>query len=244
MFFHVEDLNELSRYLGFIEGAKKVATPNLRAKGVKIFLDGALGSEGAWVSEGYHSGSGHGLRILTEEEIEEVFRRTWEKKLEVAIHVIGDEAVHQAVSVAHRLKQVGVTGLLHLEHVEIARPETVALMKEIDVVCHLQPCHWLGDQRWLKQKVGEKLYGWSFPWRRLQQEEIAFDFGSDSPIEPPSVLRTLQALQESSQNGIPKLLGNAERFMSHPDRGFAPNSYSLFEEGRLAQVVFRGDHLI
>lgn len=244
MFFHVEDLNDLQKYLIFIEGAKKVATPNLRPKGVKIFLDGALGSEGAWVSEGYRSGSGHGLQILNETEIEDVFRETWEKNLEVAIHVIGDAAVHQVVSIAHRLKQQDVHGRLHLEHVEIARPETITMMKGLDVVCHLQPCHWLSDHRWLKEKVGEKLYGFSFPWRRLQQEEIEFDFGSDSPIEPPNAARTVQAIHESAENGIPKLLGNPERFMSYPDRAFAPNSYSIFKSGRPTQVVFRGDHLI
>lgn len=244
MFFHVEDLDELDSYLDFIEAAKNEPTDNLRAKGVKIFLDGALGSEGAWISEPYRSGSGHGLQILSEKEIEDVFRKTWQKRLEVAVHVIGDAAVHQAVSIAHRLRQEGVRGRLHLEHTEIVRPETISLMKSLDVVCHLQPCHWLSDHRWLKDKVGETLSSYSFPWRRLQQEEIMFDFGSDTPVEPPSASRTVQAVLESAQNGVPKLLGNPERFMSHPDRSFASNSYSVFEDGRPVQVVFRGDHLI
>jgi predicted amidohydrolase YtcJ len=152
--------------------------------------------------------------------------------------------VHLVVSVADELRKQGTTGRLHLEHAEIVRPETIDMMKQIDVVCHLQPCHWLSDHRWLKDKVGEQLYFWSFPWRRFQQENIAFDFGSDSPIEPPSVGRTLQALEESSQSGIGKLLGLPERFMSHPDRSFSPNSFSIFENGRPVQVVFQGDHLI
>ncbi len=45
-------------------------------------------------------------------------------------------------------------------------------------------------------------------------------------------------------SGIPKLLGHPERFMSHPDRAWAPNSFSIFKEGRAIQVVFRGDHLL
>jgi len=244
MFFHIEDLNQLDSDLDFIEAAKNEATSNLRARGIKIFLDGALGSEGAWVSEPYRSGSGQGLQILTDAEIENAFRKAWSKDLEVAIHTIGDEAVHQAVSIAHRLQQQGLKGRLNLEHVEIARPETVEMMKALDVICHLQPCHWLSDHRWLKDKVGETLYGYSFPWRRLQQAEIEFDFGSDTPVEPPSAARTVQAIHESALNGIPKLLGNPERFLSHPDRAFAANSFSVFEEGRPVQVVFRGDHLI
>lgn len=244
MFFHVAQLDDLEMYCEFVEAAKNTDAENLRAKGIKIFVDGALGSEGAWISEPYASGSGHGLQLLGESEIEHILRTVWPRGLEVAIHVIGDAAVHRVVTVADRLRAAGVIGRLHLEHAEIVRPETIALMKGLNVVCHLQPCHWLSDRRWLRDKVGDQLYKWSFPWRRLQEADVEFDFGSDTPIEPPSVARTLQALNESAANGVGKLLGKPERFMSHPNRAWAPNCYSIFEAGRPVQVVFRGGHLV
>ena len=114
------------------------------------------------------------------------------------------------VQVAYHLKENGVTGRLHLEHAEIVRPETMELMKGLDLVCHLQPCHWLGDHKWLKDKVGQELYSWRFPWRRMQQSEIEFDFGSDTPIEPPSVERARYRHCKSPQKtGIPKLAWKA-----------------------------------
>ncbi len=181
MFFHLEEPNHLEALAEFVVAAKAEAATNLRPQGIKIFLDGALGSEGAWISRPYASGSGQGLQVLTAKEIEAVFRTVWGKNLEVAVHTIGDAAVHQVIEIAHRLKESSVSGRLHLEHAEIVRPDTLEMMKGLDVVCHLQPCHWLSDHKWLKDKVGEELYRCSFPWRRMQQSEIGFDFGSDSP---------------------------------------------------------------
>lgn len=244
IFFHVEDLANLEDWIAFTLVAQKEATANLRPKGLKVFLDGALGSEGAWLSRPYASGSGSGSQILSEEELTQVLRAAWSKNLEVAVHAIGDAAAHCAVSVARALKSDGVTGILHLEHAEILRADTLELMKSIDVRCHLQPCQWLSDQKWLKEKIGTDLYGMSFPWRRLQEANIEFDFGSDTPIEPPSVTRTLQALDESAASGIPKLLGMGQSYLSHKDLSWAPNSFTIFENGHATQVVFRGDHLL
>jgi predicted amidohydrolase YtcJ len=173
-----------------------------------------------------------------------VLTQAWKNNLQVAAHVIGDEAAHFTVSTAHKVKLQGVNGVLHLEHAEILRPETLELMKSLQVVCHLQPCQWLSDQKWLKEKIGAELYGFSFPWRRLQEANITFDFGSDTPIEPPSVTRTLQGLDESAASGIPKLLGMGQSYLSHKDLSWAPNTFTIYENGHATQVVFRGDHLL
>ncbi|NJL23919.1 MAG: amidohydrolase family protein [Calothrix sp. SM1_5_4] len=112
---------------------------------------------------------------------------------------------------------------MHLEHGELIRPETVARMKEAAVVCHLQPSHWLSDRAWLKEKIGP-LFEHAFPWRRLQEADVDFDFGSDSPIEKPSVARTLHALRDSAEAGVPRLLGDPTKRMSHPDPGWRPTA--------------------
>jgi predicted amidohydrolase YtcJ len=242
MFFHVEDPKDLEAACEFVVEARKNQSGNLRALGIKVFLDGSLGSEGAWISQPYSSGSGRGVQMLQFEELKYVLKTAWNKKLDVAVHVIGDEAAHTLVTAATELRAQGIVGTLHLEHAQILRPETLALMKSLSIICHLQPCQWLSDQKWLKEKVGADLYSLSFPWRRLQESNIEFDFGSDTPIEPPSVARTIQALRESASHGIPQLLGRPN--LSHKDPTWAANSYSIFSEGHAVQVVFRGHHLI
>jgi len=59
-----------------------------------------------------------------------------------------------------------------------------------------------------------------------------------------SVARTIQALRESGEAGIPRLLGHPSSYMGHRDLSWAPNSFSIFDSAdKPTQVVFRGEHL-
>lgn len=242
-YFWLKSASDLDSVLDLAVKARGEATANLRVKGLKIFYDGALGSEGALLSKCYCGSGSHGLRLWEPSGVREVLRKTWEKGLEVAIHAIGDAASAEIIDLASDIKTSGHVGTLHLEHAEILLPETVDKMKNLKVECHLQPAHWLGDREWLSAKIGE-LAPFAFPWRRLQEADVYFDFGSDSPIDPPSFKRTLQALRESADAGIPRLLGLPNSHMAHRDLSWAPNSYTIFENETPLQVVFRGEDII
>jgi len=242
-YFWLKSMAKLEASIDLVKRAKQSATSNLRAIGLKVFLDGALGSEGAYISKCYHGKDHQGLLLWEKEQLAGVLRRAWEEKIEVAVHVIGDEAGAQLVDIARDLKDKGFEGKFHLEHCELLRPDTIAKMKGLNVECHIQPSHWLSDRKWLEQKLGD-LSQTAFPWRKLQEAEILFDFGSDAPIEPVNISRVFQAMRESSEAGIPRLLGNAHSYMGHRDLSWAPNSYTLLEEEVPRQVVFRGEHLI
>lgn len=243
LFFGSYSSKEFPTVLKEAVEARKVRAKNLRVKGIKIFCDGALGSEGAQLSRCYCSGSGHGLSLLTDEELERSLQLIWQVNMEAAVHVIGDEAAHRVATIAAGLWKSGLNGRLHLEHAEMLRPETIALLKGQNVICHMQPCHWHTDKRWLKDKLGDELYQYVFPWRALQEAGIQFAFGSDSPIERPSVIENMRALMDSAEHGIPKLLGDGIRYHQHPDPSWVANSYSHFRDGVVDHVVFRGEHL-
>ncbi|MBX3022567.1 MAG: amidohydrolase family protein [Bdellovibrionales bacterium] len=242
-YFWLKLVSDLDAQLELCERARKEQTNNLRVMGLKLFLDGALGSEGAWLSRCYHGSDNKGLILWEKPALTETLRRAWEKGLHVAIHAIGDEAADYVMNIAHELKAAGHEGALDIEHAELVRPETIEKMKGMNVRCHLQPSHWLSDQRWLQQKIGD-LTAHAFPWRRLQEQAIPFDFGSDAPIEPASLARTFQALRDSAEAGIPRLLGSPASYMGHSDLSWAPNSFTLLQDEKPKQVVFRGEHIL
>lgn len=242
-YFWLKGPNELNQILKLLNAAKKEKTTNLRVMGIKLFLDGALGSEGAWLSRCYCGRSHSGLRLWSEEPLRETVRKTWEAGFDVAVHAIGDEAADLIVRIAAELHASGIKGVLHIEHGELMRAETIVRMKGLPIEVHLQPSHWLSDQKWLKDKIGD-LIEHAFPWRRLQEAEVLFDFGSDAPIEPTSITRVFQALRQSAESGIPRLLGEPTTYMGHRDLAWAPNSFTLLEEEGPVQVVFRGEHLL
>jgi predicted amidohydrolase YtcJ len=242
-YFHVKTPESLGPVLKFLKQAREQRVEHLRPMGIKVFLDGALGSEGAWLSRCYHGRSHSGLVLWKDEPLSEVLRTAWEAGFAVAVHVIGDRAADHIVDLALKLKSAGHTGGLHLEHGELIRAETIEKMRALNVECHMQPAHWLNDQAWLKEKIGD-LSDAAFPWRKLQEAGIRFDFGSDAPIEPASVTRTLKALRESEAAGVPRLLGAPETYMSHRDPSWVPNCYTLFSGDGPEQVVFQGEHIL
>ena len=153
--------------------------------------------------------------IWNEEDVKIVLREAWKNKLEVAFHALGDQASHQVVQWAREVYSEGIQGYLHLEHVEILRPETILNLKSLHVRCHLQPCHWWSDEKWLKDKIGD-LFSYAFPWESLRKAQVPFSFGSDSPIEPASLFSNLRALENSATKGIKKLGKNPLDFHTYP----------------------------
>lgn len=242
-YFWLRSIKDLDQIVSLVIRAKRSETANLRAMGIKVFYDGALGSEGAYLSRCYHGRDHQGLLLWEEEGLRAVLRRAWEEKLDLAVHVIGDEAADRVIRITAELAERGIKGPLHLEHCELLRPDTITKMKNLTVHCHMQPAHWLSDRKWLQSKIGDLMES-AFPWRRLQEAEIPFDFGSDAPIEPASISRLLQALRESAEGGIPRLLGQPTSYMGHKDLAWAPNSFTILEEEAPTQVVFRGEHLL
>jgi len=238
--FTCENIDDFQRALEEAIKARENQTKHLNARGIKFYFDGALGSEGAYLSKNYIGKDSRGLTLWPLNQVEEVIRKTWQQNLEVSVHAIGDEAAHQIITVAHKIfKDDKLTGVLNIEHAEIMRAETMDLLKDLSSVCHIQPCHWLSDKKWLKEKLGD-LYQHAFPWKALSDRGITLQWGSDSPIEESSVANNLKALTESPSEGIAKFPGDLLAPHSHREKSWGENCYTEFKDGKPKKVVFDG----
>ncbi|HEY8269807.1 MAG TPA: amidohydrolase family protein [Pseudobdellovibrionaceae bacterium] len=234
---HPKDIDEV---LALLEKAKSQETPHLKAQGIKIFFDGTLGSDTAWLSK---CNCVNYKFSWTAEDLQTLLKKTWSKGFEVAVHTIGDEAAHQVVLAARQVMATNqFTGWLNLEHVEVLRPETVQKLKALHVRCHMQPCHWLSDRVWLKEKLGD-LYKYAFPWGTLSRSGIPLYFGSDSPVARSSFWDNQKALTESARAKIPALQGEIAEF--HSWRGETiGETYTVFEDQKLHELVFDGKNIL
>ncbi len=217
----------------------------VRPRGIKIFLDGALGSEGALLSCEYCTRAGHrGLQLLDKPTLRDFIVRTWRNELPVAVHAIGDAAADILAETAGEIESGGLKGELHIEHAELLQRETIARLAKLHhVECFLQPCHYLSDRKWLREKLGP-FAGRAFRYRELEDAGIPIWFGSDSPIEEPSVLSTLQAIDLAQRDDdIPPPRHHGTHYQSHPDVAWVPNTHTLFHNGRIESTTFSGRHL-
>lgn len=245
-FITAEAVSDLER--AFIEHQVCQSQPNpyARIHGLKIFVDGSLGSKTAYLSQNYLGTETRGLLIWKASDIEAAIEFCWKKNIDIAIHTIGDEALHIVALAARKVSASGLEGRLHLEHAQIMRPETVNLLKPLHVSIYMQPSHYLSDHQWLGDVLSKDLQKILFPWQRIRKNKIPLFFGSDSPIEPTGLLRTLQALNESEKNKtlkIPRLEESWISFHAHPDSHWT-QSKTVFDQEKIREVIFDGKKII
>lgn len=237
-YFNVTQPAEYVKALNLACKAARVKYKNIRVSGLKVYFDGALGSEGALLSKCYCGKTHRGIQIMSCELLEEIMIKTWESNLELAVHAIGDEATHLVVNTALGVWNKLDRGVLHIEHAEVVRQETIGLMKGSRIVCHMQPCHWLSDKKFLKDKIGD-LIEHAFPFELMQKENIKFDFGSDSPIERPSIVDNIKAINELNVKNV-----DVRALHSFGDDSWTQDTYTEFIKGVISKVVFRGNQLL
>ena len=169
----------------------------LRFAGVKIFMDGALGSQTAAMLDPYEGKAGEaalGLLTTSEPEIERAVREAAQGGVGMAIHAIGDRAVKTALDGI----EAGLrTGSLHarrirLEHVQLARPEDIQRMARLGVVASVQPFHAVVDRYTAERYWGDR-YRRAYAYETMRQAGVRLALGSDTPVDTADPLRILHA---------------------------------------------------
>ncbi len=243
----IEDVQELESGLTQLESLRKIKNPYLRAKGLKIFIDGSLGSKTAAISQPYLgvTPADHGQLFWTQADIEKVLRCAWQNEAELSCHVIGDQAVDLVVKAARNVSATGLLGRINLEHTQLVRPETIQNMKPLHVRCHMQPCHWLSDRLWLSSTITEDLFQNAFPWAQFLKNKISVQFGSDSPIEPPSLKNNLAAVLDLNSTRRQKLEpSEVFKLHQHPDSKWTDSVTEIAADGTVQSVLFDGQLVV
>ncbi len=159
----------------------------LRIGGVKLYADGALGSRGALLGADYSDDAGNrGLAVITVEKLNAAVKRAAAARYQVAIHAIGDEAVHRALDAFAGLDPRRNIRLRHrIEHSQIVRPDDVARFAETQAIASIQPTHCTSDMPWAPQRLGPERISWAYRWRSLLDAGAELAGGSDAPVESP-----------------------------------------------------------
>ena len=72
----------------------------------------------------------------------------------------------------------------------------------------------------LKHTVPKSLQSHLFAWRALDDAEIDIRFGSDAPIDPPSLIENYRGLREAEKSGIAKPSKPWTEYHQHPDQAW------------------------
>jgi predicted amidohydrolase YtcJ len=162
-------------------------------RGIKLYADGALGSRGAALLAPYSDDpQNRGLVLTPSATIERLARRARKAGWQLAVHAIGDRANHDVLDAYAR---AGVTPAdrFRIEHVQVLALDDIARLAKLGVVASMQPVHAVSDQPWAEARLGKERLKGAYAWRRLLQAGAHLCFGSDFPVEEPSVILGLRA---------------------------------------------------
>ncbi|NCP86365.1 MAG: amidohydrolase [Anaerolineae bacterium CG_4_9_14_3_um_filter_57_17] len=163
----------------------------LRIGSVKAFMDGALGPRTAAMLEPYlNEPENRGILNLDGEELFEIGRQAAESGLSLAVHAIGDRAVHEALAAFARLRgyerENGLPALRHrIEHVQLIHPADARRLAELGVIASMQPIHATSDMFAAGKYWGARAE-LSYAWKTQQAAGATLAFGSDAPVESPN----------------------------------------------------------
>lgn len=169
--------------MGIVPGA---GSEHLWHSHVKLFMDGSLGAETAWMFDPYEGTADRcGLACMTEEEIHDRIEMAYKSGRGVAIHAIGDRAVSFALDgfAAMRKKYPG-PHRDRIEHVQRVTDEDLLRFKEMDVTASVQPGFLPTDWKTAEAKWGLDRCRKAYTWKRITDAGVRMQFGSDAPVEP------------------------------------------------------------
>ncbi len=158
----------------------------LRFGGVKIFADGSLGSQTAWMLQPYEGEQQYtGVVVTDEKELKELVRTANQGGIPVLVHAIGDGANR---AVLNALEAEGSHGLINrIEHAQLLDPADVPRLAAVNAAASMQPTQCPMDRYMAERHWGERCRT-IYPFRSLLDHGTLVAFGSDSPVESLDVM--------------------------------------------------------
>lgn len=151
----------------------------LRLGGVKLFLDGSLGSRTAWMLEPYEGSHDRGMPLATHDDTVAVMRRATEAGIAITAHAIGDAAVRRALDVMETLPALAMPH--RIEHLQCVAPADLGRAARAGLVASMQPAHILVDIPLAERHWGARSAG-AYAFRSLVRHGTVVAFGSDVPV--------------------------------------------------------------
>ncbi|WP_374589521.1 amidohydrolase [Novosphingobium sp.] len=215
----------------------------LRLNGVKLYLDGALGSRGASLKAPYADAPGtKGLRITGDTQLKNLMSRAALDKFQVAAHAIGDEANMALLSAIEEMSATyGGDRRWRIEHAQVVDPADIARFGKHGIIASMQPVHQTSDREMAEKRLGPARLAGAYAWKSIEATGAKIVFGSDVPVEAADPFAGwAAAISRTGPDGQPlggwqpqERVSREEAFAAYTASG----AYAGFAEGRFGRLV-------
>lgn len=162
----------------------------ITTRGIKLMMDGALGSRGALFIDKYADYDTKGLPMFTQEEMMPLILKALENGIQVQTHAIGDGAnrimldiYEDAFKAIPKSKRAVADARWRIEHAQNIQPKDQNRFIDLDVIPSMQPSHAIGDLHFAQERLGLARLANAYLWRTMIDKGAIIAGGSDQPVE-------------------------------------------------------------
>lgn len=223
----------------------------LKMNGVKLYLDGALGSRGAWLKAPYADAPElTGLPQLSQTQLGNLMSRAALDNFQIAVHAIGDRA---NATVLDAIDELSATykgdRRWRIEHAQIVDPADIARFGQHGTIASMQPQHEASDRTMAETRLGPDRLAGAYAWRSIAATGATLAFGSDTPVEPAHPFEGMAvAISRQGADGQPEDGWQPQEALTREAALAAYTTgaaYAMFAEDRLGRIAkgYRADFL-
>lgn len=158
----------------------------LRWYGVKVILDGSLGSRTAWMHKPYKDDPNTTGLIVSSDtlELKKIIRTADEEGFQIAIHAIGTKANEWVLDEFNAIeKEHGKRDRRsRIEHSQHLLPKDMTRFSKNGITASMQPIHLFDDGAWAHKRVDDDVLQGAYVYKSLLESGANVTFGSDWPV--------------------------------------------------------------
>jgi predicted amidohydrolase YtcJ len=161
----------------------------LTVRAIKMQIDGALGSRGAWLLKPYSDEPGStGLNTTSIEFIRETAQLAIDRDYQLAIHAIGDRANREILDIYEEaFQKSGKSGRelrWRIEHAQHLSASDIPRFGRLGVIASMQTVHCTSDAVFVPARLGaDRAEEGAYVWQKLMRSGAIVSNGTDAPVE-------------------------------------------------------------
>ena len=223
----------------------------LVVRSIKVSIDGALGSHGAWLLEPYEDmPSSTGLALVQPESVTRTAELAIANGFQLAVHAIGDRANREVLDIYERTFQANPQmsdPRWRIEHAQHLHPDDIRRFGELGVIPAMQGVHATSDAPWIPRRLGEaRAREGAYVWQELMKSGAVIANGTDAPVEDVNPVASFYSSVTRRTNTGDVFYADQRMTRDQALRSYTlNNAYAAFEEdvkgsltpGKLADIV-------
>ncbi len=160
----------------------------LTVRAIKWWIDGALGSRGAWLLEPYADAPRlTGLKTANTDSIIASERLALEHDLQICVHAIGDRANREVLDLFEAVFKQDPSlkdRRWRIEHAQHLHPDDIPRFARLGIIPAMQGIHCTSDAPYVVARLGtQRAEEGAYVWQKLLTSGATIVNGTDTPVE-------------------------------------------------------------